>query len=66
MCLISNILKDITVYPEQFQTGHTLLGKHTCFNPLSQFELCFPIDWRLLVDWDIFNSGQLENSFFFD
>ena len=39
---------------------------HNCFNPLSLFELCFPIDWRLLVDWDISNSGQLENSFFSD
>ena len=39
---------------------------HNCFNPLSLFELCFPIDWRLLVDWDISNIGLLENSFFFD
>ena len=30
---------------------------HNCFNPLSLFELCFPIDWRLLVDWDISNIG---------
>ena len=28
---------------------------HNCFNPLSLFELCFHIDWRLLVDWDISN-----------
>ena len=28
-----------------------------CFNPLSLFELCFPIDWKLLVDWDISNIG---------
>ena len=39
---------------------------HNCFNPLSLFELCFPIDWRLLVDWDISNIGLLENSFFSD
>ena len=31
--------------------------RHNCFNPLSLFELCFPIDWRLLVDWDIYNNG---------
>ena len=31
--------------------------RHNCFNPLSLFELCFPIDWRLLVDWDISNIG---------
>ena len=36
---------------------------HNCLNPLSLFELCFPIDWRLLVDWDISNIGLLENSF---
>ena len=30
---------------------------HNCFNPLSLLELCFPIDWRLLVDWDISNIG---------
>ena len=30
---------------------------HNCFNPLSLFELCFPIDWRLLVDWHISNIG---------
>ena len=29
---------------------------HNCFNPLSLFKLCFPIDWRFLVDCNISNN----------